>query len=510
MDLQMTNRRIGAPHTVFDDFDERPVDCDILLPDFLPDIAAILKCTMKPVVQSHQISGDRVLADGTVTLRVLYLDEERKCVRCFENSQPFTSAFTVKDLKNGDSVNLSAKTNYVNCRATSPRRVDIHGAFSVKLVVMGQTETEIVEHADGENLYTKSCTTACTVPCGSADKTFTVNEVLELDGADSAEMILRSEAHIAITDCKQMPGKAVIKGDLLIKTVYTTDTVTGTVCTAKHTIPFSQLVDMDGMEESMLCECGASVLSCDIRLSQNPSGDTKLLSVSVKAALSICCFREETCNMLTDAFHTTYPLKVGTCHLHPTCIEDISRETVTVQQSLTLPDTKLTDVLDVWTEPVSVTCADGEGGAMLTGQLLVQLLARDENSMVTYFERPLDISVPQNVPCGTVAVNADVLDTEYTLNGDRLDLRIKLLICRRVSKTEHYTAITNLQADETAPYPCAEGMERCQVKVCFGEAGDSIWNIAKAAHASPVALKAENELKDDILSNRTLLLIPLV
>ncbi len=503
MELQTTLRRIGLTRTIFDDFDERPVDCDFMLPDFLPDIAAVLKCTMKPIVQSHQISGDRVMADGTVYLHVLYLDEERKCVRSFENSQPFTSVFTVKDLSSNDTVSLTAKPNYVNCRATGPRRVDIHGAFCVKLTVTGRTDMEIVETVSAKDLYSKGCTVDYSVPNGCAQKMFTLNEVLELESA--AEMIIRSEAHIAITDCKQMSGKAVIKGDILLKTVYVTDVAAGAVCQAKHTIPFSQILDADGLAENMLCESHAEILSCDIKPAQNPNGESRLLSVSVKSALTLQCFANESCEILTDAFHTLYPLSLTTERITPCCLTHLSCETVTLPQSLVLPEGDFASLLDVWSDITAVSCADGT----LQGQLLVQLLACDSNGVVSYFERPLDITVPLGADCEKADATATVLETEATLAGDRLELSLKLCICRRTMVTESHLAITALQADESAPYPCAEGMEDCQVKVCFANAGDSIWDIAKTEHASPIALMKENDLKEDTVHDRTMLLIPL-
>ena len=96
MDFKVMNKAISTNETLFDDFDERPVDCDFVLPDYCPDIAAVLKCTLKPVIQSKQLSGDRMLVDGQANIRVMYLDEARKCVRCCEFSQPFTSTFAVK------------------------------------------------------------------------------------------------------------------------------------------------------------------------------------------------------------------------------------------------------------------------------------------------------------------------------------------------------------------------------------------------------------------------------
>ena len=170
MDIQVTNKVIGTTESLFDDFDERPVDCDFVLPDYLPDIAAVLKCTMKPVVQSKQLSGDRLIADGVANLRVLYLDEARKCVRSCEFTQPFTSTFNVKNAGVGACIRLDAKPNYVNCRATSPRRLDIHGAFSVKLKVTAEGGQEVVSSARGEGVYTRTKPLYYTVPTSSAEK----------------------------------------------------------------------------------------------------------------------------------------------------------------------------------------------------------------------------------------------------------------------------------------------------------------------------------------------------
>jgi hypothetical protein len=293
--------------------------------------------------------------------------------------------------------------------------------------------------------------------------------------------------------------------DLLLKTVYATDTVAGTLSQTKHDIPFSQILDVETLTEETLCECLGEIVSCEVRLSQNPNGENRLLSVSVKSLLSLRCFVQEDCEVLTDAFHTVYPLSMSTQRIMPCRITDLSRETVTVQQSLSLPDSSIQEILDVWSEVVTVSCQDGS----LQGQLLVQLIARDANGIVAYYERPLAISVSLNNVCDQTAVSADVLDTECVLAGDRAELRILLLVCRRTGETESHLAITALQADESAPHPCTQGMENCQIKVCFAKAGDSLWEIAKAEHASPIALMKENNLTEEILQSRATLLIPL-
>ena len=52
---------------------EHPIDCDITLPEYLPDIVRILRCTATPGVQSHSVTGDRITAECDTKVRILYI-----------------------------------------------------------------------------------------------------------------------------------------------------------------------------------------------------------------------------------------------------------------------------------------------------------------------------------------------------------------------------------------------------------------------------------------------------
>ncbi len=498
MELHTNSRHIGLNTVLFDEVDERPIDCDVMLPDFLPDIAAVLKCSVRPVVQNHQISGDRLLADGTVYLQVLYLDEDRRRVYNFDLSQPFTSSFTIKN--SGDAVHLTASTSYVNCRATGPRRLDIHGACRIGLTVEGKREYDIVEGIQGDDVYTKGCDKTYTVLVGCAEKSFTVNETLELPRATTC--ILRQEVTTSVSDCKQLTDKAVVKGDLFIKTVYVTD-AEGTLACAKNRIPFSQIVDVNGLTEATLCDVSATVLSCDARLSGGPTDDNTLVAVNVKTALKVCGYTEETCTVLEDAFHTAYPLHISSERLPLYRMTACRRDSVSAHHSMECPESDMAELMDVWSD-VTGTEATGDS---LSVYVNVCLLARDVNGMVHYYERPCTLTVPYNEG-GDVA--ATVLETEGALVGGQIDLHFGILLCGRIGVHDPQTAVTAIQIDETTPYSHGEGLENCQVKICFADAGESVWEIAKQRHASPEALKAENNLTDDVLKQRTMLLIPLI
>lgn len=508
MELHTVTKKIGAVETVFDDFDERPIDCDFVLPDYLPDIAAVLKCILRPTVQSHQISGDRVIADGIVTLQVLYLDEERKCMRSFEMTQPFSSTFIVKTMDSGYDTVLSAKVNYVNCRATGPRHVDIHGAFSVKLTVQKKGETGVVCAADTADLYVKDTEITYSVPAAAAQKSFTVNEVLELENG-VAEMILRTDTAVKVEECRQMMGKAIVKGELLLKTIFAQDTVQGTMGTSHHTIPFSQIVDADGLDDEDLCRCTAVLLSCEVHPAQNPGGENKLLSVSAKICLSLHSYHAECDRVIADAYHTRFPLKASGKRLALTRITHCVNDTHSVREHLDLPDGDVQEIVDLWCDTPTVTCECAQDAVNAQGYLLVCMVARDSKGVLSYYERPLNFTLPLDVVCDRMIAELSVLRHEWSCAGGTLDLRLTVQLCGVCMTCAEPFAITDLVAEESAPYTCPESMRRCSLKAYFASAGESVWEIAKQQHTSVHALRAENQLETDTLAEDTMLLIPL-
>ncbi len=508
MELRVTEGRIGTVDTVFDDVAERPVDCDFLMPDYLPEIAAILKCRMKPTVQTHQISGDRVMADGTVAVQLLYADEERRCVHCYEYTQPFTAAFTVRDIQSGDGVRLSARTNYVNCRAVAPRRVEVHGAFGVRLTVMEERGTEVIAAADGHGLCTRDSEAVCTVPTCCAEKSVTLSEVLEL-GAESVSAVLRCESSVLVGDVRLMPSKAVVKGEVVLETVCVADPQSGAVQRYSHRLPFSQIVDGEGLAEDSVCDATAAVVQCEVRLLQDPAGVARLLSVSVKLALTLQCYRTETKRMVCDAFHTAYPLTLDTRRFTARRMAFVRTDVLPMSVALATPDSSITELLDMWCEPMTVDCTAEGDNTVLSGQLLVCMLVRDGEGAVAYYERPADISLTAPDSCTAVQATVVPQDITYTHNNGQIELRLQAVVHRQGWNEESYTVVTSIGVNEDAPFAEDGLLSDCSLKICFAPAGESVWELARREHTTPAVLMAENNLSGDVLASDTVLLIPL-
>ena len=82
MDFCKNTNALSCRRMLFEGAAEQPVDSDITLPEYFPDVVRVLKCTLTPRITSVQGSADRIPAEGSALLRILYLSEEN-WVRCF-------------------------------------------------------------------------------------------------------------------------------------------------------------------------------------------------------------------------------------------------------------------------------------------------------------------------------------------------------------------------------------------------------------------------------------------
>lgn len=504
---QVVSKAIAVCDTVFDDCDERPVDSDFVLPDYCPDIAAVLKCTLEPVIQNKQLSGDRVSADGIAFLRILYLDEERKCVRSCEFNKPFTSTFILKSSVDNPCIALTAKTDYVNCRATSPRSVDVHGAFSVRLQVTAEGGSEVVTSVRGEGIYTKNRPVSYTVPAAFTEKQFTVSEVLELgQGMPEAEMLIRGEAVPVLEDCKLMANKAIIKGELRLKNLYVSDPDTGASHVAQNEIPFSQIVDVDGLTDEWICDVELETLVNDVHISVNQTGESRLLSVNVKLCARLQCYRTGTSEVVTDAYSVRCPLHLETRPLQAEHLLDITRTTCVVKQTLDLPPDGISEVVDLWCEaaPVAERCEGGK--AVVDGRLMIAMLARDSSGIMAYYERTGDFTLDFEERCDRMPTRLTVIGVEAGMQGaNQLEIKVEMMVSRRCLLSESCQAVCSLDEDENGVFPVTD----TALKIYYARSGESLWEIAKSCHTSMESVMEENGLTADVLKDDAMLLVPL-
>lgn len=505
MDFQIENAAVAVFEAGNPSEAECPLDADFLLPDYCPDIAAVLKCSVKPAVLSRQWSGDKLLVDGQSFIRVLYLDEERKCVHSFEAIQPFNCSIQAADASSTTLPYVTVRVNYVNCRAVSPRRIGVHGALTARMVSVHNKTTDLISEISGQNVYTRRETVCCSAPAGTAEKNFSIGEVVDLGGGKpAAEMLIRSDCTPVITECKQMNDKAIVKGRVLLKTLYAVNASDGTTETAMHEFPFSQILDMDGMDETLKCQTRIDLQAADVHITSDQNGAGTLLAVNIKLCVRLDAVRQDTVEVVTDAYSGTHPCTTESAHFVSEELKYTRQETTTIKEVLDLPSDSMTEIVDLWCEIMPVTTRTEGEMSYVDGHLQISMLARDREGSISYYEHMSDFTLQFDDRCDVMTAEVVLTGLEYAIVGGKIEIRLEFAVSRCGFVRTSHMALERFEPAEE-PYP----EERAALRICRAKKGDSVWEIAKNCHTAMTAVLEENDLAAEEVPEDMMLLVPL-
>ena len=508
MDLQMTKQTIAVSDVILDSFLEQGVECDMILPDYCPDVVKILKCSVTPVILSTQLSGDRIEAEGTASIRLYYLSEGG-ALHCYEQKYPFEKSAELKETPLRPVAEASASLDYVNCRAMSQRRVDIRGAVTVHLRVEGQKEQSVVGSAQGGGVCLHSRDFTVTRLTGAVSRQFSIREEMDpVPGNPPIDSILHARGCAALTEYKVISGKIVAKGELRLQILCRSQgdgegTTEGPV-TMDYRLPISQILDVDGAEEGSRCQVSFEPADIVVTLKNEGAPGEEKISLSALLFARARVYDNMEISLADDCYSTQYACTYAAAPMRLEQTSAMVDERRQQRASVELPEEVSGEVISLWGDISTVTLTE-EG---LAAQLDLHLLACDSEGTPVYFERSLELPVPVPLQPGEEMADPAIQLEEigYTRSGDHLELSCDLRVtCRRVI-SNIFSAIQEINIDEGRPNP----PRTAALTIFFARKGESLWEIARQYSTSMEAIMEENSLAEDVLTENRMLMIPMV
>ena len=145
MELKIFRDTLSAMGSLCETKAELPVEAEILIPDYLPQVFKIVKCFVHLVPLQKQIAAGRLTVEGYLRCVVYYQAEDDQSLCQTEQKIPFTRAMDLPEGEyQGYTVQLNGQVEYLNCRAVNQRRVDVRGAYALSARIAARTEQEIV------------------------------------------------------------------------------------------------------------------------------------------------------------------------------------------------------------------------------------------------------------------------------------------------------------------------------------------------------------------------------
>ncbi len=508
MELNVKKEMLHICELMFENTSEQAVDGDITLPDYCPDIKRILKCLVTPCLISEQCVGDRVTIDANAFVQVVYVDDSNN-IFCYDKTFPFSKTIELGKQIDNPSCEIKMKTAYANTRAVSQRRIDIHASVAIGASIYGKKEVETVSDAENCGVQLLKDFSGASDYIGHAIKNFTLNEVMEIGKSKPpVRQIIRQKAVPYLSEVKVIANKLLLKGDLTVSILYYADNSDGGYELFENTMPISQIVELDGIDENSDYSVKLNMSSLNVIPKTNSSGEKTLFDVTASVSAVIKADKKVDVTLPSDCYSTSYNLKSEKKLIPFEKICDKFEDLIMIKKNEEFSNTAISEIINIWCDDVvtTYTCVGNE--LKIMGSTVVSILGKDDAGQPFYAERTLSFEKSKNIDDSKDLIcSADgiVSAVGFVLtSSNKIDLRVEIRLKCTLSRRNTAEILTDISCSEDD----LKEQKASALTIYFCDKGEKVWNIARKYNTTVDAIKIENDIKENLIAEKCMLLIP--
>ena len=508
--MEIGRQVIRLNESLFEGLGENTTECEAIIPDYFQEVYKVVRAEATPRVRDRRIENDRLVVEGVVEFRILYLPEDGKTLRSFSHAEDFQQVFVVGNMRPGCHVRVRTKVEYVGCRLLNPRKAYLKAVLSIAVKVWAQRELEAVKYSETETTHMQKKDVLVFDLISTAHKSFRISEDLDLYKGETGDgYVIKSEVGILFEDAKLISNKVIAKGAATLRTLFCSGPDNPPEV-AEHSIPFSQIIDLEGVDETCDCEISFEVTEVKTLLKDNITGSSCIMQVEVGCSAYARAFKNQWVTLSQDAFDTT-------------CEVTLESKSVTLERYLekvegvamvkdTVPSAEpIESILDVSAFPeISGVAYDGKE-LTISGTVETLLLGVSAQGDIVNLEKsvPFSHTAALSSPAEHIRCEPDasLSSASYVIAGDNsVDLRIQLDVEALVFASSTEPVLTNITAGEEKQ---VEKENLPVLTLYYASKGERVWDIAKRFNASPSSIRSANKIADDdTVEEGKMLLLP--
>ncbi len=508
MEFKLENEMICLTQTILDQTLEQPVELDFNLPDYCPSIFKILKCQMTPCIMQKYISENKLYIDGTAYIKVIYVDETDYGIRCIDQKLAFSKSVDLKGVPENPLITVKPRCEFVNCRVINPTRIDIRGTISIKAKVVSQADKEVLSFVDAKGMQIRNEEITSNEICMSGSKQVSLVEELTLSaGKEPIDKIITCDTCVSYYDTKIIADKVIVKGDILIKTLYTTQNDCKTLQNCEHLVTLSQIIDVPGVDESYLCNVELAPTSVDCEIVPDGNG------YNVDIGMNITCnaHKEKQSKIISDAYSTQHNVELVKDNIMLLQGTKNIKDKFVSKNSISLDRNKIQRIIEVIPTITNTFAKNSENKMYITGNIDVLAIGADEQNNICCEEKNIPFEYQIDERAGDNAVifepSISLIATSYNLDSNNnLELRCEISVDTLIQQKMAKEIITQIKVDDNS---VKATNNKSALTIYFAKPGENVWDIAKKYSTSPQSIMEENNLERYEIDKNSMILIPM-
>ena len=468
---------------------EIPIETEILISDYLPQVFKIVKCFARPVVLQKQLQPGRLTLEGYIRCIVYYQGEDGAGLCQTEQKLPFNKSVELPSFEFSSwSAVVEGETEYLNCRAVNSRRIEVRGAFGLVASVHTQCRTEVIT-ALSDGGAEQQQTLLQGVRCAAVlDKLITADGDLRFPQPPAAILDITGSA--VLRELKLLNGKGVAKGEIRASCAWRAQG-DKTLQSQTVTVPFNQILDVEGLTEDCLCQCAVEPVGFAVAEGEDGSPG-KLTATSM---LHLRAWRPYELNCVTDAFSTQYQVRSESAPLTAEQLACKLDDTAAVTCSGPLPDEN-TRLLACCVAFGPAAVEQREDGPVLTARVLVTAFGQNSLEEIDSYDKSAELTLPLPVKeTGELIPECwlSAQDVQAGCAGGNLEVTVTVRAQGAVLSRESRPFVSSIEIGD----PLAPADPDISLRVYYAQPGEELFDIARRFHVSPGQMLEANGLEPD-------------
>lgn len=514
MDLKLIKEEINSSRSIFSSVQEQAVELDYVLPDYYPEIHKIIKCIAEPCVTSRNISDSILSYDITLSIKILYCSENDNAINVIDQKLMYSKNIDIQQNTLCPDIKIAARTDYINCRAVNSKRIDLRGAISTDITVKDITSEQLIADASGDGIQLLKIPVIYPTDKHIETKQAVISEEFELGSSKpNVNSIIYTDASVVSLEKKVIANKIIVKGELSSSMLYTYNS--NGMCgaeTMQLNIPFSQIIDMDGVDENFESRIDTEVISCEIQ--PHSSGDGNADSMECRVTLLIKCyaFRISSIELASDQYSTKFETAAVHNNVTIESIPQYINQNFNIKAAIDLETYSPENIYGIRCKLKNCTVFSDNDNIVVNGAAEYMLFACDNENKAFICERTENFTV--NIPFSNLDENSSfdisvhpLLSSYNIISENKLDVSTEINVYGTVSHNETINAVSDITVQEK--YDDPESSD-CALKLYFAQSGENIWDIVKLYRAPMDTVMAENDLCGNTITDNCMLIIPIL
>ncbi len=500
--MSMTLSSMKTSKTIVSASNRVACEWDIIVPDAKPDIGTILKTDAKAEITGYEIMQDRAIINGTLHLNLIYLSMEKDHCKAIETSQNFSHIAELKGLRQNMELNLEASIDKSAATILNSRKINYSASIIIDANVVYQNEMEFVGEMEEDNLctLTKELKTYQTVCEGAME--IPIHEMMEIPmGKTSISDLLSLQILITDKETKPLHNKLMVKGKLSVYALYNGEIMDEEIQTAEHEIPFTEILDIEGITENSECDTEMILSNLQYTVKEDIEGQKRCIEISALLRVTTKSYENVILKALVDAYSTKYDIQTEKSEY---CIDEIAGEinTQLLNKTVLRPDTanEIRRIYHYQIIPKVKHITVNDASIRIDGILIAELLYSAVNSSQPLYSIRQETPFTHHIPCEYATSDLDceakfdLIHADCTLTGNsEIEVKTTIAFRARLKKNHRNTLIKNIVIDKEKTID----RKHNGIIVYFCGENENLWDVGKKYQTPTEKIIAANGLLED-------------